>query len=52
MTKSSNHAHDGALLGRATIPDPDELLADIGALDDWRKEVMQRGDVTQKSRKR
>lgn len=51
MTKCSNYAHDGALLGQAAVPDPDELLTDIGALDDWRKEVVQRGDATQKSRK-
>lgn len=37
MSKCSNYAHDQALLGGVEVPDPDELLADISALDEWRK---------------
>jgi hypothetical protein len=33
------------------VPDPDELLADINTLDDWRKQIDKRGDTTQKKRK-
>jgi len=39
MTKCSNYAHDQALLGETAIPDPDELLADISALETWRSHV-------------
>ena len=33
MTKCSNYAHDKALLGGVAVPEPDELLADILALE-------------------
>ena len=51
MSKCSNYAHDKALLGGVAAPDPDELLADILALDTWRKKIQQRGDDTAKKRK-
>lgn len=51
MTKCSNYAHDQALLGGAAIPDPDELLADINALDDWRLQVEKRSSEVTKQRK-
>ena len=51
MSKCSNYAHDQALLGGVGIPDPDELLADINALDEWRKQIENRGEATQKQRK-
>ena len=51
MSKCSNYAHDQALLGGVEVPDPDELLADINALDKWRKQIEKRGEVTQKQRK-
>ena len=51
MSKCSNYAHDQALLGGVEIPDPDELLADINALDEWRKQIEKRGEDTQKQRK-
>jgi recombinational DNA repair ATPase RecF len=51
MTKCSNYAHDKALLGGIAIPDPDELLDDIKALETWRAKIQQRGDETAKKRK-
>ena len=51
MTKCSNYAHDQALLGGVEVPDPDELLNDIHALDDWRKQIAKRGEDIQKRRK-
>ncbi len=51
MTKCSNHTHDQALLGGTAIPDPDELLVDINALDGWRVQVLKRSDETDKKRK-
>lgn len=51
MTKCSNYAHDKALLGGISVPDPDELLADINALDDWRRKVEERGKMTAQKRK-
>ena len=51
MSKCSNYAHDQALLGGVEVPDPDELLADINALEEWRKQIEKRGEVTQKQRK-
>ncbi len=51
MSKCSNYAHDQALLGGVEVPDPDELLADINALEEWRKQIERRGEATQKQRK-
>lgn len=51
MTKCSSHAHDQALMGGAAIPEPDELLADINLLDDWRVAVDKRAGEVAKRRK-
>ena len=51
MTRCSNYAHDQPLLGGVAIPDPDELLADVNALDDWRMQVEKRSDDIAKKRK-
>ncbi|MCY4611119.1 MAG: AAA family ATPase [Gammaproteobacteria bacterium] len=51
MKKCSDYAHDQALLGGVEVPNPSELLADINALDEWRKQVEQRGVATQRQRK-
>lgn len=51
MSKCSNYAHDKALEGGIAIPDPDELLADINALENWRLLVEKRSDETGKKRK-
>lgn len=51
MTKCSNYAHDKALLGGVTVPDPDELLADIMALDAWRDRIEKRSKITAQQRK-
>jgi len=51
MSKCSNYCHDQALLGSVEPPDPDELLSDINALDEWRIGVVKRGDEAQKRRK-
>lgn len=52
MTKCSNYAHDKAMLGGIAVPDPDELLADINALDNWRSSVEERGKKTAQNRKK
>ena len=51
MTKCSNYAHDKALLGGVAVPDPDELLADIMALETWRATIDKRSVETAKNRK-
>jgi energy-coupling factor transporter ATP-binding protein EcfA2 len=51
MTKCSNYAHDKALMGGVAIPDPDELLADIKALETWRVQIDKRNTETAKKRK-
>ncbi|MHB1692186.1 MAG: AAA family ATPase, partial [Thiomonas sp.] len=51
MTKCSNYAHDKALLGGVAIPEPDELLADIMALETWRAQIDKRSGETDKKRK-
>jgi hypothetical protein len=51
MTKCSNYAHDKALMGGVAVPEPDELLADITVLENWRREVNQRSEDTRKRRK-
>ncbi len=52
MSKYSNYAHDQALLGGCEVPDPDELLADINKLGEWRKNISERSDKLSKKRKR
>lgn len=51
MIKCSNYAHDKALLGGVAVPDPDELLADIMALETWRTKIDKRSGETAKKRK-
>ena len=52
MTKCSNYAaHDKAVLGGITVPEPDELLADITALETWRTQIEKRSGETAKKRK-
>lgn len=51
MTKCSNYAHDKALLGGVAVPEPDELLADIMALETWRAQIDKRSGETAKKRK-
>ena len=51
MTKCSNYAHDKALLGGVAIPEPDELLTDIMALETWRAQIDKRSGETAKKRK-
>lgn len=51
MSKCSNYAHDKAMMGGVAVPDPDELLADILALENWRKQVHNRSEETVKKRK-
>lgn len=51
MSKCSNYAHDLALLGGVEVRDPDELLADINALDDWRIRIDIRSSEVRKKRK-
>ena len=51
MTKRSNYAHDKALMGGIAVPEPDELLSDIMALESWRGQVETRNVNTAKKRK-
>jgi hypothetical protein len=51
MTKCSNYAHDKALAGGIAIPEPDELLADINALEAWRLQVEKRSTEPGKKRR-
>lgn len=51
MSKCSNYAHDKALMGGIAVPEPDELLADILALENWRAQVLKRSEETAKKRK-
>ncbi len=51
MTKCSNYAHDMALLGGVAVPEPDELLNDIVALEEWRDQIEKRSKDTAKRRK-
>ncbi|OGS91471.1 MAG: hypothetical protein A2Z95_09280 [Gallionellales bacterium GWA2_60_18] len=50
MTKSSKFAHDPALGALLPTPHPDELLADINALEAWRKIVEKRKDAVRARR--
>jgi energy-coupling factor transporter ATP-binding protein EcfA2 len=50
MTKCSNYAHDKAPIGGVAVPDPDELLVDIMALETWRDEIEKRSKDTAKRR--
>lgn len=51
MTKCSNYAHDNALQAGVSVPEPDELLADIMALDTWRDGIEKRSKITAQKRK-
>jgi energy-coupling factor transporter ATP-binding protein EcfA2 len=51
MTRCSNYAHDKALMGGVAVPDPDELLVDITALETWRVQIEKRSTETAKKRK-
>lgn len=52
MKKCSNYAaHDKALMGGVAVPEPDELLADIMALETWRDAIELRSKDTEKRRK-
>lgn len=51
MSKCSNYAHDNALQAGISVPHPDELLADIDALESWRQDVEKRKTLTAKNRK-
>ena len=50
MTKCLNLPHGPAVVGGVAVPDPDELLADINALDKWRFRAEQRNTKLAKSR--
>lgn len=52
MTQCSNYAHDKASEGGIAVPDPDQLLKDIIALDEWRSNIETRSKETQKRRKK
>jgi len=52
MTRCSNYAHARSLVAGASIPDADELLKEIDALESWRKRVEARVTETRKRRKK
>lgn len=52
MKKCSNYAaHDRAQISGIAVPEPDELLNDILALESWRKKTDDRSKDTEKRRK-
>ena len=51
MSKCSNYAHDKSMTGGVAVPDPDELLADINFLEEWRSKTQARSEETAKNRK-
>lgn len=51
MAKCSKYAHDNAHMGGVAVPEPDELLTDIMALENWRVKIVKRGEETAKKRK-
>lgn len=51
MKKCSNYAHDKAIVAGSSIPEPDELLADILTLDAWRQEIDARKKIIAQNRK-
>ncbi|WP_068871006.1 AAA family ATPase [Edwardsiella tarda] len=51
MSKCSNYAHDKAMVGGVAIPEPDELLSDIIALENWRTKIYKRAEEAIKRRK-
>lgn len=51
MSRCSNYAHDKAMAGGVAIPDPEELLADITALENWRAQIHKRSEETARKRK-
>ncbi|SKA63603.1 AAA domain-containing protein [Pantoea ananatis] len=51
MSKCSNYAHDKAVAGGVAAPDPEELLADIITLENWRSQIHKRSEETAKKRK-
>jgi hypothetical protein len=50
MTKCSKYAHDKAAAGNISMPPPEELLADINALESWRAMLETRSKDTRKKR--
>ncbi|MGU3308527.1 AAA family ATPase [Pseudomonas sp. M5A4_2d] len=51
MSKCSNYAHDKAVMGGVAVPEPEELFADIMALESWRETIDIRSLATAKKRK-
>ena len=51
MSKCSNYAHDKALMGGIAILEPDELFADIMALENWRLQIDKHNGGIAKKRK-
>lgn len=50
MTKCSKYAHDRAAMGNIAVPEPDEIEADINALEAWRTKIEMRNKETQEKR--
>jgi len=51
MSTCSRYCHDEPSLGDVDVPDPEDVLSAINALDDWRKHVVSRRDTTGRKRK-
>jgi len=53
MSKYSNYAHDEAMMNGVAVSEPDELLADIQLLENWRPAVQKRSEeIAKKSKSR
>jgi hypothetical protein len=51
MSRCSNYIHDKAILGGVAIPEPEDLLDDINALENWRLRLVARNRATGAERK-
>jgi len=50
MSKCSNYRHDNPALAGVSVPDPNELLADIEELEKWRTELITRKEHIKRSK--
>jgi len=51
MSKCSKYAHDRAAVANVAVPSPDDLKADIDALETWRATIEARSRAIRKKRK-
>jgi len=51
MSTCSKYCHDEPSLGGVELPEPNDVLSAINALDTWRKQIVSRGQTTRRKRK-